>query len=363
MEKANYDVQYSQYPCQVWVAAGEYKPANPGGVFYLRSYTNVYGGFEGDEPPQTMLNQRDWRGHPTVLTGNSGSPHIIYANGTYAGGAMGQPSQNYGGGIDLYGAGHIGLSNLIITGNQADKGGGIYIVGGGIGGLSPVNDMVYGNIAGEGGGIFVLGNDSVGIVNSVFAGNQGNGRAIHNDSANIVVVNSTFYHDDMVSENSHLNIENSIFFGGLLITGDLFTKTTISYSIVQGCNPGGSWQDNCGSDGGHNLPDADPLFSDFIVLNFHLFYTSPMINRGNNSYSSGATDMDGNPRIAPAGGTIDLGAHEYQPTLPSLQAFTKYGVKDHPIVFRAADFNAHFSVGNGTGLSKVKIISLQPMAR
>jgi hypothetical protein len=42
----------------------------------------------------------------------------------------------------------------------------------------------------------------------------------------------------------------------------------------------------------------------------HLQANSPCINAGNNAYVAGATDFDGYLRIK--GGTVDLGAYEYQ---------------------------------------------------
>ena len=53
-----------------------------------------------------------------------------------------------------------------------------------------------------------------------------------------------------------------------------------------------------------------PLFLNLTGGDFHLQSNSPCINAGNNSYVTTTNDLDGNPRIV--GGTVDVGAYEYQ---------------------------------------------------
>src|SRR5260370_11462298 len=61
--------------------------------------------------------------------------------------------------------------------------------------------------------------------------------------------------------------------------------------------------------GTRNITKA-PLFVDQASGNLRLQSNSTCINAGNNSYVTTATDLDGNPRIV--GGTVDIGAYEYQ---------------------------------------------------
>jgi hypothetical protein len=56
---------------------------------------------------------------------------------------------------------------------------------------------------------------------------------------------------------------------------------------------------------------AAPLLVDLASGNFRLQPGSPCINVGNNAYVNTTADLDGRPRIV--GGTVDVGAYEFQP--------------------------------------------------
>ena len=60
---------------------------------------------------------------------------------------------------------------------------------------------------------------------------------------------------------------------------------------------------------GQNITNA-PDFIDLVNGNYRLQTNSPCINAGANSYETNRVDLDGRPRIV--GGTVDMGAYEFQ---------------------------------------------------
>ena len=87
----------------------------------------------------------------------------------------------------------------------------------------------------------------------------------------------------------------------------------------------------------------NPLFVDLASGNLRLQSNSPCINAGDNASVVGNTDLDGRPRIV--GGTVDIGAYEYQPCASGafIGWLLQYGL--------ATDGSADYSDPDGDGLN------------
>lgn len=191
------------------------------------------------------------------------------------------------------------ISNCVVIGNSAATGGGtwrgtlhncelINNVGGGTSGwvgegggaASAVlnNCLVRGNISGIGGGASgsVLNNCTV-VENyawnafTPFAGSGASSSALNNCV---------------------------VYFNGNL-PGSEHVDCLIRYS----CTP------LLPTDGVYNITNA-PLFVDAIAGDFRLQANAPCINAGRNAYAPVGFDLNGHARIA--GGTVDIGAYEFQ---------------------------------------------------
>ena len=96
-------------------------------------------------------------------------------------------------------------------------------------------------------------------------------------------------------------IENSILVGNTASNGfDNFRDAQLTYCCT---TPDPGWPGNITN---------EPAFVDYAAGNLRLLSNSPCINTGTNqSWMTGAVDLDGNPRIF-GGGRVDMGAYEYQ---------------------------------------------------
>jgi hypothetical protein len=198
----------------------------------------------------TLANNSTFLCGAPVCNGGGGAYWCKLYNCTLTGNS----SRTSGGGADW-----CELYNCTLTGNWAGSGGGA-----GNSGLN--NCTLTGNSAGLYGG----GASWSGLYNCTLTGNGAGGAGgAYNCTLNNCISFGNYHQNDCEDCGSPGRLVNSAWFG-------------------------------------------DPLF---VVTNgwanLRLQSNSPCINAGNNAYVTTPTDLDGRPRIV--GGTVDMGAYEFQP--------------------------------------------------
>jgi len=347
---------------QIWVAAGRYV-----GNFTLAMGVGLYGGFAGTE---TELAQRDWTANPTILDGNRTGAVVTSPAATTAstridgftitnGSGMVSSWSTYGGGLVLINSSPT-IANNTITGNSApSRGGGLYLAR-----SAPtiINNTISGNVVtgnsldyGRGGGLYLYSSSptiaSNTITGNVVTGNNldyGRGGGLYLDSSSPTIANNTITGNGAdlggglsLSNSSSATIANSTItdnaagYGGAVYL-DYSSPTiantivafnssgiyrynasetpTLRYNCVYGNNAYhySGLSDPTGTDG--NI-SADPRLADSRYGNTHIQPDSPCVDAGNNADASGDLDMDGQARIQPLGGIVDIGADESDSTV------------------------------------------------
>ncbi|HRJ14910.1 MAG TPA: putative metal-binding motif-containing protein, partial [Saprospiraceae bacterium] len=296
---------------EIWVAAGTYKPTtgtNRNISFVMKNGVAIYGGFNGTE---TQLSQRNWAANVTVLSGDIGvigyhsdnSFHVILnsQNGlnntalldgfTISGGDANDFYPNNSGGGMCNFASSPAVANCIFTDNWAISGGGLHNDDF----SSPVltNCRFFDNeAANAGGGIYNRLGSFPHFINCTISGN---------------IPTEVIYWAGFPI------FTNCIIWGNHNLTS---LNSNVSYSIIQGGHPGTG-----------NL-NVNPLFMNATGGDLRLQACSPAVNTGSNAAVPGGftTDLDKNPRIF--GGTVDMGAYEFQtaptPLVPVCQNQTVF---------------------------------------
>jgi hypothetical protein len=237
---------------------------------------------------------------PGTTNGPSAVRCVYLSNGSTLSGftLTNGATQNYssGGGVYCQSTNCV-VTNCVIVGNSA------YGSGGGAYSGTLVNCVLAGNTAnklniGNGGGAY----NSV-LVNCLLTGNQSG--YVGGAASWCTLVNCTVVSNSAAAYNGSLSActaKNSIVYYNFsyytnvdINSGSYFTNCCTSFAVTFG--------------GANNFTNP-PLFANLSAGDFHLNAASSCINAGNNSYIAISTDLDGNPRIF--GGTVDLGAYEFQ---------------------------------------------------
>ncbi|MDR6806906.1 hypothetical protein J2Y45_004098 [Dyadobacter sp. BE34] len=342
----------------ILVAKGMYYPTGTASgtsrteAFHIaRGGIKIFGGYDA------ATGQRNLAANRTVLSGaigdagtpNDNSYHILVIAGipadadsievdgfvvsdSYTDGGGGTSyngvnvAQNYGGGIYSKQNG-LGLklrfANLIIRNNYANYAAGIFNDDQ----SSPlvVNCQITGNAAAyNGGGMLNRNGSSPQIINCTIAGNEAD------DGAGIF--NNT---------NASPGIHNTIVYGNRSgISSYAGSSPTLTYSLVQG-QPVGSGNLAGTLNPGFMAPAGFDL-APTSQGDYRLQACSPALNKGNNSLFPAIAAHDANGDIRTAHQLVDLGAFEYQGTLPTAaDALAKNGDQSARTVTTVTDFWAN----------------------
>lgn len=282
---------------EVWVAAEMYKEP-----VVLKDAVGLYGGFAGTE---TARAQRDWNANCTILDGD-GINTVVTAESNPSESTIidGFVIQNSlclfpGGGIYCYNTA-VTISHNVLKGNISHSaGGGIYCAGS----PSPKIDsnMIVGNNSQLGGGGICINAGAPVITNNTIVGNAAarqvganiGGGAIYSNGDNPTIANNI-----IAFNSSGIYVTDSHY--AALYNNDVYGNTDYNYS---GLSPGSG------------DISVDPQLASTFYGNLHIQQESPCVGAGNNNYVEGVLDIDGESRIQPGEGTVDIGADESDGTV------------------------------------------------
>lgn len=315
---------------RIWMAEGVYTPA---GGSYVMAYDSVevYGGFGGTE---SAIEERKIVAHPTILQGKDSSVIRIDGNRSYPEGGCGvsRGARWDGfiitGGMAKQGAGIFNdngsptIVNCIIRGNAAThEGGGVYTFSRGTcatGSPLFINTEISGNQANRGAGMYNEGG-ATNLLNVTLSGNQArvSGAGMYNaQTTGVKVMNSIIYDNRTIASQILPNIVN------------MAVGTEYSFCVIEGIDVPNAWN-LLGTNAGDNhtgiLYFAKPGFNTnggMVAGDYRLKDVRSVANNAGWNppiITAGCTkDLAGGERIYDD--RVDIGAYEFIPkNLPPTQ--------------------------------------------
>ena len=217
-------------------------------------------------------------------------------------------------GITSYVASYLSLVNTSFIGNQTNmNAGALYTASGN----ATIDACIFKNNKSSLGASAIENNASIlKISNSLFDGNMTQGTNVGTVYLSTTtqapfettdIINSTFVNNkaqtgaDVLVGTNFKSIVNSIFWQNGIHPPLGLTLTSVIQLTVKNSDIQGGFN-------GTNIYDTDPKFVDFVNGNYRLSCQSPIINKGDNTYTTTLFDLDGTARIF--ADTVDIGAYE-----------------------------------------------------
>ena len=326
---------------QIWVAEGTYYPTNNSTAsahFLLRPGVALRGGFVGTE---STVVQRIGTNHPSILSGDIGTPGFDGDNceqvvlSTGATGALldrfiltkARNTNKQGGGMNV--AANLALRQCIFVDNSGYEGSGLHVGSAGVDNLSTIDSCIFiNNTSSRRAGAV----QNYGVVNSdngptfancLFVGNvcqqggnlAGGAMSLYHNRPRIVhctfIGNSSDAGDAIYASASvYVEASNCIFWDTGDHGGGIFVKQSSNparFTSTLNCDVRGGFLPPSLGSATDNI-DADPLFVNELGSNYRLKQASPCINTGV-VIGSVTNDLDGGTR--PTGAGYDMGAYEF----------------------------------------------------
>ncbi len=309
----------------IWVAQGTYTVSDYS--FQVKEELKLYGGFEGIEPANYDLNQRDFMNHASVVDGNNalrvlnqGSALSETTAAVVDGFTIRNGNADNGAGAYLLD--NMTLANCTIEQNTAsDKGGGIYAEN-----ATVENCFVRNNTAKQGGGIYA--NNTL-IVQSHIGNNlatvQGGGLYLNNSDllqSDVVKNEGGGLYVSLEDNNAFSNLTNNIIWGNdnynlNFISSISQTNTTLNHCAIEGLTNTDNGNISLSSNnndlfGPQFIAPTEDVGLSEAQGDWHLAATSLCIDAGTNTLAGMSLpdyDMDANPRVF-QNGIVDMGVYE-----------------------------------------------------
>jgi parallel beta-helix repeat protein len=273
-------------------------PLITGNTFYSNWADSDGGAISCDTDSEAIIKNNRFLENAAVFSG--GAIDCFYCSSTIEDNIFIDNHSGFGGAIHC--AEYSGsISDNFISLNGANYGGGIYISGYFEKPLV-TNNLLSKNWANKQGGGFFIGVQDQFLSNNTVVGNGAldEGGGIYSAGDYVTNVSNTILWNNSATTGPEIYVAFNFYAAEL----------NISYSDVKGGQASVYVAPGNTLNWGPGMINAYPLFVDEANEDYHLLYTSPCRNSGDNSVPGlPAEDFENDPRIAD--GTVDMGADEF----------------------------------------------------